>query len=151
MNIFDMTALEIGALIKEGKLTCVDAVNAVFDAIEEKDEKVNAYITLNKEAALNRAKEVQALIDNGTLTSPLAGVPFSIKDNICTKGLKTTCASKILGDFAPIYNATVIEKLEENGAIIIGKLNMDEFAMGSTSETSYYGTTKNPWNLNHIL
>lgn len=150
MNIFDMTALEVGALIKEGKLTCVDAVNAVFDAIEEKDQKVNAYITLNKEAALNRAKEVQVLIDNGTLTSPLAGVPFSIKDNICTKGLKTTCASKILGDFAPVYNATVVEKLEKNGAIIIGKLNMDEFAMGSTSETSYYGTTKNPWDLNKV-
>ncbi len=150
MNIFDYTALEVGALIKEGKLSCVDAVNAVFDAIEEKDDKVNAYITLNKEAALNRAKEVQTLIDNGTLTSPLAGVPFSIKDNICTKGLKTTCASKILGDFAPVYNATVIQKLEENGAIIIGKLNMDEFAMGSTSETSYYGTTKNPWDLNKV-
>lgn len=150
MNIFDYTALEIGALIKEGKLSCVDAVNAVFDAIEEKDDKINAYITLNKEAALKRATEVQSLIDNGTLTSPLAGVPFSIKDNICTKGLKTTCASKILGDFAPVYNATVIERLEENGAIVIGKLNMDEFAMGSTSETSYYGTTKNPWDLNKV-
>lgn len=150
MNIFDMTALEIGAAIKEGKLKCVDAVNAVFDAINEKDEKVNAYITLNKENALKRASEVQELIDNGTLTSPLAGVPFSVKDNICTKGLKTTCASKILGNFSPVYNATVIEKLEENGAIIIGKLNMDEFAMGSTSETSYYGSTKNPWDLSKV-
>jgi len=150
MNVFDMTALEIGAAIKEGKLKCVDAVNAVFDAIENKDDKINAYITLNKESALKRAEEVQGLIDNGSLTSPLAGVPFSIKDNICTKGLKTSCASKILGDFSPVYNATVIERLEECGAIIIGKLNMDEFAMGSTSETSYYGTTKNPWDLNKV-
>lgn len=150
MDIFNMTALEVGAAIKSGELKCVDAVNAVFSAIEKTDDKINAYITLNKEAALKRAEEVQKLIDSGELTSPLAGVPFSIKDNICTKGLKTTCASKILGDFAPIYNATVIEKLEQNGAIIIGKLNMDEFAMGSTSETSYYGTTKNPWDLSRV-
>ena len=150
MDILKMTALELGKEIKNGNIKCVDAVNAVFQAIEEKDELINAYVSLNKEEAIKRAQEVQAQIDNGELTSELAGVPFTIKDNICTKGLKTTCASKILGDFAPVYNATVIEKLEEAGAIIIGKANMDEFAMGSTSETSYYGATKNPWDTNKV-
>lgn len=150
MDVLKMTALELGKEIKNGNIKCVDAVNAVFEAIEEKDTVINAYISLNKEEAIKRAKEVQELIDKGELTSEIAGVPFTIKDNICTKGLKTTCASKILGDFAPVYNATVIEKLENAGAIIIGKANMDEFAMGSTSETSYYGATKNPWDTNKV-
>lgn len=150
MDIMEMTALECGAAIKEGKITVKQAVEAVFDAIEKKDKDINAYITLCKEDALKRAEEVQKDIDSGKLTSPLAGVPVSIKDNICTKGIKTSCASKILGDFKPPYNATVIEKLEKLGAIVVGKLNMDEFAMGSTTETSYYGPTKNPWDLNKV-
>lgn len=150
MDILKMTALELGKEIKNGNIKCVDAVNAVFNAIDEKDGLINAYISLNKEEAIKRAQEVQEKIDKGEYTSELAGVPFAIKDNICTKGFKTTCASKILGDFAPVYNATVIEKLEEAGAIIIGKANMDEFAMGSTSETSYYGATKNPWDINKV-
>lgn len=150
MDILKMTALELGKEIKNGNIKCVDAVNAVFNAIDEKDGLINAYISLNKEEAIKRAQEVQEKIDKGEYTSELAGVPFAIKDNICTKGLKTTCASKILGNFAPVYNATVIEKLEDAGAIIIGKANMDEFAMGSTSETSYYGATKNPWDINKV-
>ena len=145
MDILNMTALELGKAIKEKKLTAVEAVEAVIAEIEAKDKDINAYISLNKEQAIARAKEVQAKIDSGELTSNLAGVPIAVKDNICTKDLKTCCASKILGDFKPVYNATVIEKLEEAGAIVLGKLNMDEFAMGSTSETSYYGSVKNPW------
>ena len=145
MDILNMTALEIGKAIKEKKLTAVEAVEAVIANIEAKDKDINAYISLNKEQALARAKEVDEKIANGELTSALAGVPIAIKDNICTKHLKTCCASKILGDFAPVYNATVVEKLEQAGAIVLGKLNMDEFAMGSTSETSYYGSVKNPW------
>ncbi|MCQ2465663.1 MAG: Asp-tRNA(Asn)/Glu-tRNA(Gln) amidotransferase subunit GatA [Oscillospiraceae bacterium] len=150
MNISEMTALEIGAAIKEGKLTATEAAEQVLDAAEKGNDKVNAYITICREQALKRAAEVQKKIESGELTSPLAGVPFSVKDNICTKGIKTSCASKILGDFAPVYNATVIQKLEDAGAVIIGKLNMDEFAMGSTSETSYYGAVKNPWDLNRV-
>lgn len=145
MDILKMTALEIGAAIKRKEITSVDATKAVLEAIKTKDGEIGAYITVCEDKALARAAEVQAKIDSGELNSPLAGVPFSIKDNICTKGVKTSCASKILGDFAPVYNATVIEKLEEAGAVVVGKLNMDEFAMGSTSETSYYGVTKNPW------
>ena len=150
MDILNMTALEIGAAIKEKKITAVDAVKAVLDNIVKTDWAVNAYITVNGDEALKRAEEVQAKIDAGELTGPLAGVPFAIKDNICTKGVKTSCASKILGDFTPVYNATVVEKLENEGAIILGKLNMDEFAMGSTCETSAYGECKNPWDLNKV-
>lgn len=150
MDILSMTALEIGAAIRNKEISSVDAVSAVLDAIEKTDGSINAYITVNREQALARAAEVQADIDAGKLTGPLAGVPFAIKDNICTKGVKTSCASKILGDFTPVYNATVIEKLEAAGAVVVGKLNMDEFAMGSTTETSYYGPTKNPWDLNKV-
>lgn len=150
MDISKMTALEVGAAIKAKDFTAVEAVKAVIDAAKKKDGEINAYITLCEEKAVTDAAAVQEKIDSGLLTSPLAGVPFSIKDNICTKGVKTSCASKILGDFAPVYNATVIDRLEAAGAVTVGKLNMDEFAMGSTTETSYYGVTKNPWNKEHV-
>ena len=150
MDIFSMTALELGAAIKAGEITAVEAVKQVLDAAVAGNEKINAYITICREEALKKAEEVQKKIDSGELTSPLAGVPIAIKDNICTKGVKTTCASHILGEFAPVYNATVMEKLEAAGMISVGKLNMDEFAMGSTSETSYYGITRNPWDLNKV-
>lgn len=150
MNILEMTALEISRAIKNNEFECKDVVNALFDEIEHKDSVINAYITLNKEKALLRAEEVQQQINNGELDSLLAGVPIAIKDNICTKDFKTTCGSKMLGNFVPIYNATVIDKLEKAGAIIIGKLNMDEFAMGSTGETSFFGATLNPYDINKV-
>lgn len=155
MNITEMTALELGAKIKSGEIKSADAVRAVFDEIRKKDPYskggVNAYITTTEAEAMERAAEVQAKIDAGAYEdSPLAGVPVAIKDNICTNGVKTTCASKILGGFKPPYNATVIDKLTAAGAVVIGKLNMDEFAMGSTGETSFYGETRNPWNHDHV-
>ncbi len=150
MDIFDMSALELGAAIKNGKITAVEAAKQVIEAAKAANDDINAYITICGDDAVARAAEVQKKIEAGELTSPLAGVPFAIKDNICTKGIKTSCASKILGDFAPVYDATVISKLNEAGAVVIGKLNMDEFAMGSTSETSYYGATRNPWDLNKV-
>lgn len=151
MDIKDMTALELGKKIKCGEVRVADAVLSFLGEIDAKDKDINAYITVTREEALARAEEVQKQIDTGELdNSPLAGVPVAIKDNISTKGIKTSCASKILGDFKPPYNATVIEKLSKAGAVIIGKLNMDEFAMGSTTETSYYGATKNPWNLDRV-
>ena len=148
MDIFQMTALECGAAIKDGRLTAVQAAEQAIAAA--KADKTNAYITVCDEQALAQAAEVQKQIEAGSLTSPLAGVPFSIKDNICTKGVKTTAASHILGEFTPVYNATVMEKLGAAGAVTVGKLDMDEFAMGSTSETSYYGATRNPWDLNKV-
>lgn len=150
MDIFDLSALELGRKIKSSEVSVIEATTAYLDKIEKQDSEYNSYITVLREQALNRAAEVQKKIDSGEFNSPLAGVPVAIKDNICTKGIKTSCASKILGDFTPPYNATVTELLEQAGAVIIGKSNMDEFAMGSTTETSFYGQTKNPWNTNHV-
>ncbi len=149
-EVLNMTALEIGEAIKQKQITVTDAVLAVLDAIDKVDSEINAYITVNRDEALKKAQEVQKKIDSGELTGALAGVPIAIKDNICTKNLKTTCASKMLEDFVPCYDATVIEKLENAGAVVLGKLNMDEFAMGSTGETSHFGATKNPWDKKRV-
>jgi len=145
-----ITALEIGEGIKHGDFTVPEVTSALLESISKTDDKLNAYITVCGNEAIESAKEVQKLIDAGKLTSPLAGVPISIKDNICTKRIKTTCASKILGEFEPPYNATVVERLNEAGLVIAGKLNMDEFAMGSTTETAYYGVTRNPWDITKV-
>ena len=146
MNLMSLTAVELGKKIKSGEVKVVDAVNDAFAHIEKQDKTINSFVTVtNKEEALKKAEEVQKLIDEGKLTGPLAGVPVAIKDNMCTKGMLTTCSSKILGNFVPTYTATAVENLEKAGAVIIGKTNMDEFAMGSTTETSAFGATKNPW------
>ena len=150
MDIMSLTAVETGKLIKSGELTVKEAVEAAFSQIESVESEVHSFVTLDKEGALKRAEEVQKLIDDGSLSGPLAGVPVAIKDNMCTEGMLTTCSSKILENFNPTFTAEAVKNLEEAGAVIIGKTNMDEFAMGSTTETSYYGVTKNPWNLNHV-
>ena len=150
MELESMTALELAAKIRQREVSVLDGVKEVFDQIESKEDKVHAYLDTYKKEAYARAKEVEKGIQNGTYTGPLAGVPIAVKDNICIKGKKTTCASKILDNFVPQYNAEVIDRLEKAGMIIIGKTNMDEFAMGSTTETSAYGVTRNPWNLEHV-
>ncbi|MBR5228580.1 MAG: Asp-tRNA(Asn)/Glu-tRNA(Gln) amidotransferase subunit GatA [Firmicutes bacterium] len=151
MKIRELTALELGAKIKAGEVSCRQAVEAYLDAIEKKDGAINAYITVMRDEALARADEVQAKIDAGEYAdSPLAGVPVAIKDNMCTKDVLTSAASKILSNFKPPYDATVIEKLNAAGAIIIGKVNMDEFAMGGSTETSFYGATGNPWDVKRV-
>ena len=150
MDITSLTAVELGKKIKAKEISVVDAVKASIEQIEKVEKDVHSFVTIDREGALERAEEVQKLIDDGTLTGPLAGVPVAIKDNMCTKVMLTTCSSKILGNFKPTFTAEAVRNLEKAGAVIIGKTNMDEFAMGSTTETSYYGETKNPWNLKHV-
>lgn len=150
MEIYEMTALEIAQKIKDREISCEDAVNSVAESIEKKDGVYNCYTSFDKEAALEKAQKAQKLVDSGEAVSPLAGVPVAIKDNICTKGEITSCASKILYNFKPPYDATVVKKLTAAGMIPCGKVNMDEFAMGSTTETSYYGVTKNPWDTDKV-
>lgn len=150
MSLMSLTAVELGKKIKAKEVTVEAAVREALDAVRAKEEQVHSFVTVDEEGALARAKEVQAQIDAGELTGPLAGVPVAIKDNMCTEGLLTTCSSKILYNFIPTYTAEAVKKLEEAGAVIIGKTNMDEFAMGSTTETSAYGVTRNPWNPEHV-
>ena len=151
MLLTNKTALELGKLIRAGEVSCVEAVSEFLDVIKEKEPEINAFITVCEEQELKKkALEVQKGIKTGELTSPLAGVPVAIKDNICTKDVRTTCASKILADFVPAYTATAVRRLEEAGAIVIGKTNMDEFAMGSTTETSFFGAVKNPHDITRV-
>ena len=145
MRYLDKTIQEIHELLKSKKIKPIDLVEESFERIENNKE-LNAYITLNKEEAITKAKE----LENKEVDNLLFGLPIAIKDNIVTKGLRTTCASHMLDNFMPIYNATVIEKINAKNMIIIGKTNMDEFAMGSSSRTSYFGAPKNPWNKEKI-
>mgnify|MGYP004500661103 FL=1 len=141
MKYLNKSIIEINELLKEKKIKPIDLVEEAFENIE-KNKELNAYITLNKEEAIKQAKELEEKdVDN-----VLFGIPIAIKDNIVTKDLRTTAASKILENFIPIYDSTVVEKLKAKNMIIIGKTNMDEFGMGSSSRTSYFGAPKNPWN-----
>ena len=150
MGLLDLTAVELAGQIKSGKTTAVEAMEAVIANIDSKEEELNCYVTFDREAALSAAKEAQKKIEAGELTGPLAGVPIAIKDNMCTEGVLTTCSSKILGNFIPQFSSEAVKRIEEAGAVVIGKTNIDEFAMGSTTETSAYGPTKNPWNTEHV-
>lgn len=150
MSILSLTAVELAAKIKAKEITVAEATNAVLDQIEKSESTYHCYVTVEKQAALAKAEEVQRKIDEGELTGPLAGVPVAIKDNMCTKGTLTTCSSKILGNFIPTFSSEAVVNLEKAGAVIIGKTNMDEFAMGSTTETSAFGVTRNPWNEEHV-
>ena len=150
MDLMQLTAVELGKKIKNKEVTvkeCVEAALAQVDAVEG---QIHSFVTIDREGALKKAEEIQAKIDSGELTGPLAGVPVAIKDNMCTEGLLTTCSSKILYNFVPTYTSEAVLNLEKAGAVIIGKTNMDEFAMGSTTETSAFGPTKNPWNTDHV-
>ena len=145
MKYLNKNIEEIHELLKEKKIKPIDLVNEAFDNIESNKE-LNAYITLNKEEAIKRAKE----LEDKEVDNILFGLPIALKDNIVTQGLKTTCGSHILENFIPLYDATIVDKINEKNMIIIGKTNMDEFAMGSSSRTSYFGAPKNPWNKNKI-
>ncbi len=150
MDILAYSAVELSAAIKQGTVTAVDAMAAVLSRIDERERDINAYVTMDREQALKAAAAVQEKIEKGELNGVLAGVPVAVKDNLCTEGMRTTCSSKILENFVPTFSAEAVVNLEKAGAVVIGKTNMDEFAMGSTTETSAYGVTRNPWNTDHV-
>ena len=151
MSLMSLTAVELGKKIKAGEVSAVEAAKDALQQIKEKEETINSFVTvLDENSILARAEEVQKQIEAGVLTGPLAGVPVAIKDNMCTEGILTTCSSKILGNFKPTFSSEAVINLEKAGAVIIGKTNMDEFAMGSTTETSAYGVTRNPHNTDHV-
>ena len=148
--MYELTLHEIRDKIKNKEVKIIDIVNDIYRRIDEIEPKIDAYVSFTKENAIKRANELQEKLDRGEDIGPLGGVPIAIKDNICIDGTKTTCSSKMLENFVAPYNATVVEKLLDAGAIIIGKTNMDEFAMGSSTATSYFKKTKNPWDLERV-
>ena len=150
MDLYKLTAHELHDKLVKKEISSVELTENVYSRIDEVEDKVQAYVTLDKENALAQAAKVDAKIAAGEEIAPLAGIPGAIKDNICTKGLLTTCSSKMLANVVPIYDAHVISKLRADDAIFTGKTNMDEFAMGSTTESSYFHKTYNPWNLDRV-
>lgn len=150
MEMFEYTATELSRMLKEKKCSSMEITQSVINRIHDVEDQVQAYIMVTEDAALEKAKEVDGKIARGEAVSPLAGIPIAIKDNICTKNVRTTCASKMLEEFVPPYDAAVIEKLNRCDYVPMGKVNLDEFAMGSSCENSYFAKTKNPNNLDHV-
>ena len=150
MELYQLTAEKLSELLAKKECSSVELTQSVLDRIQKKDPEIGAYLTVSGEEALKKAAEVDEKRGKGETLSPLAGIPMGIKDNICTRGIRTTCASRILENFVPPYVAFVMEKLHAADAVILGKLNMDEFAMGSSTENSYFQKTHNPWNLDCV-
>lgn len=150
MSLYQLTAHELHDKLKACEITSVELIEAIYKRIKEVESHIKGYLTLTEEIALEQAADADTGFQNGNDMPPLAGIPIAIKDVICTKGVRTTCASKILSNFVPPYDATVMTKLQKQGAVMIGKTNMDEFAMGSSTENSAYQITHNPWDLDTI-
>ena len=148
--MLNMSALELSYLLKKKKIGVTEAIKFYIDLIEKTDKQYKAFLAVSCDKALVRAEDVQKRINSGEALSQLAGVPIALKDNISTLGIETTCASKMLEGFLPVFNASVVDKLEQAGLIVIGKLNMDEFAMGSSTETGIFGPTHNPWDVSRV-
>ena len=150
MDITELTVHELQEKLKNKELTITEITKAYTDRINEKEKDVQAFVTMLSEEANKQAKEIEEKVNKGEIKGELAGIPIGIKDNMCTKGIKTTCSSKMLENFVAPYDATVIEKIKKENMIDLGKLNMDEFAMGGSTEYSYFKKTRNPWNLNKV-
>ncbi len=150
MTLYNETVHDLHEKLTKKEISSVELTEKVFDRIDKVEDSVKAYITLDKEGALKKAREVDQKIAAGEAIKPLTGIPGAIKDNISLKGMRLTCASKILENFQPVYDAHVIENLRKDDTVFIGKTNMDEFAMGSTTETSYFKATSNPWDLTRV-
>ncbi|MFH2012185.1 MAG: Asp-tRNA(Asn)/Glu-tRNA(Gln) amidotransferase subunit GatA [Pseudomonadota bacterium] len=149
MELYRLTIHELQEMLRKRELTSTDITESVFNRIEEVDGKTKAFISVMKEDGLKQAERSDRIIDEGK-QHKLTGIPLAIKDNMCIKGIKTTCGSRMLANYVPPYDGTVIERLKEHLPVFIGKTNMDEFAMGSSTETSYFGVTRNPWDLERI-
>ena len=150
MELYEYTVHELMDKLEKKEIKLSDITKAYSDRINDKEKDVNAFVTVQAEEALKKSQEIEQKVENGEINSKFAGIPIGIKDNICTKGVKTTCSSKMLENFVAPYNATVVEKLNNEGLISLGKLNMDEFAMGASTEYSSFEKTRNPWNLNTV-
>ena len=150
MDITRLTVHELMEKLEKNELTSEEITKAYIDRINEKEKDVKAFVTTTCDEALEKAKEIDNKKKSGEKMNSFAGIPIGIKDNMCTKGVRTTCSSRMLEDFIAPYDATVVEKLNDEGIISLGKLNMDEFAMGASTEYSYFKKTCNPWNLNTV-
>jgi len=150
MKLRELTLKETHDLLKAGEIGVVELTREYLDAIHENNPSINCYVTLCENEALNQAEEAQKRLSSGEENSALCGIPMGIKDNMCTYGVRTTCASKMLENFIPPYSSTAVDRLLKKGAVMLGKLNMDEFAMGSSTENTIFGPTRNPWNTEYV-
>ncbi len=150
MSLTELSAAQLAKQIQSKEVTCREVTDAFLGRIEQTEPQLRAYVSVTKELAQRRADELDAALAKGEPIGPLGGVPIALKDNLCTNGIRTTCSSKMLEGFVPPYDAHVVERLREDGAIFLGKTNLDEFAMGSSTENSAFGATRNPWDLGRV-